>query len=272
LLYHTGCSDGDDAIYFAVIADYGRGGDAEAAEAELIHSMNPDFIITAGDNNYPAGSADTIDENIGKYYSDYISPYHGAYGEGSFANRFFPSPGNHDMIENNGSAYFEYFSLPGNERYYDFVWGPVHFFALNSNSNEPDGITSFSRQAEWLAQTALSSTRPWKIAYFHHSPYSSGAVHGSTPEMQWDFASFGISVIFSGHDHVYERILRAGVHYFVVGICDEYLYDFAAPIDGSEFRYNETPAVLFVRADDENLKFYLYNIDGELVDRYEITH
>ena len=23
--------------------------------------------------------------------------------------------------------YLDYFTLPGNERYYDFTWGPVHF-------------------------------------------------------------------------------------------------------------------------------------------------
>lgn len=100
--FSLSCSDGSDAVYFAVIADYGRGSEAEAAEAALIRSMNPDFIITAGDNNYPSGSAETIDENIGKYFSDYIAHYRGSYGEGSFANRFFPTPGNHDLIENNG--------------------------------------------------------------------------------------------------------------------------------------------------------------------------
>lgn len=88
--------------------------------------------------------------------------------------------------------------------------------------------------------------------------------------MQWNFAARGIAVVFSGHDHVYERIFRSGVHYFVVGICDEYLYEFAAPIEGSEFRYNDVPGVLFVHADEESLKFSLYNIDGELVDEYYI--
>ena len=48
------------------------------------------------------------------------------------------------------NAYLNYFTLPNNERYYDFVQGPVHFFALNSDTNEPDGTSSSSTQGLWL--------------------------------------------------------------------------------------------------------------------------
>src|SRR5262245_65541757 len=60
---------------FAVIGDYGGGGSNEQAVANLVHSWNPDFIATTGDNNYPSGDASTIDANIGQYYHDYIYPY-----------------------------------------------------------------------------------------------------------------------------------------------------------------------------------------------------
>ena len=52
---------------FAVIGDYGQAGDAERDVADLVKSWNPEIIVTTGDNNYNDGSADTIDENIGKY-------------------------------------------------------------------------------------------------------------------------------------------------------------------------------------------------------------
>ena len=75
-------------VRFAVIGDYGLSGAAEAEVAALVHSWEPDIIITTGDNNYPSGSAETIDENIGQYYHDYISPYLGSYGAGAEENRF----------------------------------------------------------------------------------------------------------------------------------------------------------------------------------------
>jgi len=106
--------------------------------------------VTTGDNNYPLGSSSTIDSNIGKYYRSFIYPYVGTYGSGSTYNRFFPSLGNHDMDTSIGGPYTDYFSLPGNERYYDFVKGPVHFFILDSDPREPDGVASNSIQAQWL--------------------------------------------------------------------------------------------------------------------------
>jgi hypothetical protein len=137
-------------IRFAVIGDYGFAGQPEADVAALIKSWEPDFIITTGDNNYDTGSASSIDANIGQYFHDFIHPYLGGYGAGATENRFFPSLGNHDWETPNAQPYLDYFSLPGNERYYEFVRGPVHFFMLNSDAREPDGISATSIQAEWL--------------------------------------------------------------------------------------------------------------------------
>ena len=111
---------------FAVIGDFGLSGTTEEDVANLINSWNVDFIITLGDNNYPDGKASTIDENIGQYYHQYIYPYIGSYGEGSDVNRFFPSLGNHDWHTNPPQPHYDYFELPNNERYYDFVWVPAY--------------------------------------------------------------------------------------------------------------------------------------------------
>jgi hypothetical protein len=150
----------ENSIRFAAIGDYGKDGQAEANVANLVKSWNPDFIITTGDNNYPLGAAETIDQNIGQYYHEFISPYVGSYDAGAGSNRFFPSLGNHDWETGNTLPYEDYFTLPGNERYYDFVWGPVHFFVLDSDSREPDGILSTSIQAAWLQTQLANSTSP----------------------------------------------------------------------------------------------------------------
>src|SRR5512137_148079 len=47
------------SLRFAVIGDFGDGGQAEADVAGLVHGWSPDIIITVGDNNYPSGAADT---------------------------------------------------------------------------------------------------------------------------------------------------------------------------------------------------------------------
>lgn len=175
---------------FAVIGDYGIDSEEEAKVARLVSNWNPDFVITTGDNNYPVGAAETIDANIGKYYWRFIGNYRGAYGQGSATNRFWPSPGNHDWDTGTLAPYLNYFTLPGNGRYYDTVVGPVHLFALDSDPREPDGTTADSIQGRWLKAALASSTSCHDIVYFHHPAYSSGP-HGSSFDMRWPFEAWG---------------------------------------------------------------------------------
>ncbi len=254
---------------FAVIGDYGEGGQAEADVAGLVHSWNPDFVITVGDNNYPLGAASTIDAHIGQFYSDFIHPYTGTYGTGATENRFFPTLGNHDWYTDGARPYLDYFSLPGNERYYDFVWGPVHFFALDSDEHEPDGVNRASVQADWLKQALAASTSPWNVVYFHYPPYSSG-MHGSTDWMQWPFAAWGAQAVLSGHDHSYERLLVDGIPYFVNGAGGGGLYNFLNVLPESQYRYNANYGAMLVHASPTDLLFEFYNRTGKLIDQYEM--
>jgi hypothetical protein len=162
---------------FAVIGDYGSSGQPEADVAALVKSWNPDFIITVGDNNYESGAAATIDLNIGQYYHEFIFPYTGSFGSGDTVNRFFPCLGNHDWVAAGALPYLDYFSLPNNERYYDFIRGNVHFFSIDSDPHEPDGIDSGSVQGLWLKARLSQSTAQWKFVYMHHAPYSSCERH-----------------------------------------------------------------------------------------------
>jgi tartrate-resistant acid phosphatase type 5 len=265
-----------DPVRFAVIGDYGSGDQDAAAVAELVKGWNPDLIITTGDNNYYDGEAETIDENIGQFYHEFIFPYKGSYGPGAQVNRFFPSLGNHDWStrkEIDGQVvpypYLDYFELPGNERYYDFVSGPVHFFALDSDSREPDGVGSSSIQAQWLKDQLAASTAPWKIVYMHHPPYSSGR-HGNIDWMQWPFDEWGASAVLSGHDHVYERIILADFPYFVNGLGGYSRYSFETPVEGSQVRYRENYGAMLVEAGAWTMNFQFINIDGEVIDSYQL--
>ena len=112
----------DQPTRIAVIGDFGLVGSAEAAVAGLVDAWSPAYIVTTGDNNYYNGQYETIDQNIGQYYASYIYPYSGTYpttGNPGY-NRFFPVLGNHDWNASYGyAAHLNYFTLPGNERYYD---------------------------------------------------------------------------------------------------------------------------------------------------------
>ena len=257
-------------VRFGVIGDFGSGDQPEADVATLVHNWNPDIIITVGDNNYPSGSKSTIDANIGQYYRDFIQPYSGSYGPGSEVNRFFPTLGNHDWYTPGAQPYLDYFHLPGNERYYDFVWGPVHFFAIDSDEHEPDGVNQTSVQAKWLEQAMKASTSRWNVVYFHYPSYSSGQ-HGSIMWMRWPFAAWGADAVLSGHDHSYERLIVDGLVYFVNGSGGGGLYDYNEILPESQKRYNKNYGAMLVTATETVMKFEFINRSTTLIDTYELT-
>ena len=262
---------------FAVLGDYGAGStSAEADVATLVQSWNPDFVLTVGNNNSPAGAAATIDANVGQYYHDLINPYVGQYGAGATANQFWPSLGNQDWGDaypnpNGAQAYLQYFTLPNNGRYYTFTQGPVQLFALDSDPNEPDGNSSSSLQAQWLQKQLAASTATWKIVYFNQAPYSSGAYYGSTTWMQWPFQAWGATAVISGHDHDYERLVEdSNFPYFVVGTGGATLDSFGTAVAGSQVRYSADWGALKVDASLTQLSFQFITRLGQVVDNYTL--
>lgn len=258
-----------EAVRIAVIGDYGANTPAEAEVAALVRSWQPNAIITVGDNNYPSGAASTIEANIGQYYSAYIYPYTGVYGTSQPPNRFFPALGNHDWVTPNAQPYLDYFTLPGNERYYTFTQGPIAFFAVDSDTAEPDGVGQSSVQALWLQNALSTTTVPWKIVYMHHPPYSSSSAHGSTGYMQWPFAAWGASSVLAGHDHTYERLSVAGFPYMVVGTGGASLYGFSVnPLPESVVRYNADYGAMLITATPHAIAYQFITRSGELIDTY----
>jgi hypothetical protein len=265
-------------LTFAVIGDYGMDGDDEERVAELVKSWDPALVITTGDNNYESGKASTIEENIDEHYGEFI-----AIDPETGSTRFFPSLGNHDVKTKKGEPYLEHFELPGNERYYDFVRGPVHFFALNSTSIEPDGRTADSEQGLWLEERLALSTAPWKIVYFHHSPYSSGK-HGMSSDsdeeedresMRWPFKEWGASAVLTGHDHHYERLIVDDFPYMVNGLGGHDKRKSACKTDtpehGSELRFCAKYGAQRVTATDTALTFEFIAVGGEVIDELTLT-
>ena len=259
---------------FAVIGDYGDG-DPEAEDvADRVKSWNPELIITTGDNNY--SGADSIDSDVGQFYHQYLRPYTGDFGPGApDTNRFFPTMGNHDWDTDDGQAYLDYFTLPGNERYYEFEWTAggvsVHFFAIDADDDEPDGNHATSAQAQWLQQRLSASTARWNVVYMHHSPFSSGTEHGSDTELQWPYRQWGADAVLSGHDHIYERIVRDGLPYFVNGLGGRSRYDCGTPVSGSQVCSDADYGAMRIDAGATSLRLRFITRAGTVRDDYTIT-
>jgi hypothetical protein len=264
-----------ESVNFATFGDFGDGGSGDAQVAGLVDILAPDFIVTTGDNRYIGD----IDQAVGQHYADYIGNYQGQYGLGSPINRFFPALGNHDIEEPGGiDVYLDYFSLPGgaipttntsgNERYYDFIRGPVHFFILNSDTTEPDGRSPGSIQWNWLQARLAASTTPWQVVITHEPPFYSG---GGNATLDWPYEEWGADAVLSGDKHVYERLQIGSIPYIISGLG-------GAPISStppsflpeSQFFYNNNHGLVMVEACAERLAFEFISVSDGALDSYAV--
>src|SRR5687767_11506504 len=195
-----------DSVKFAVIGDSGQPGKGQDAIARQMASWRTkfpfEFILMTGDNLYGA-------EKPRDYEKKFSIPYKPLIDSGV---KFYASLGNHDDA---GQTQYKLFNMDG-KKYFSFKpKNGVRFFSIDSNYID-------EKQLEWLDKELAGSGSDWKIAFFHHPLYSSGGTHGSDVKLREQleplFLKHGVDVVFSGHEHFYERIKpQKGIYYFTSG-------------------------------------------------------
>src|SRR5690348_3656470 len=194
-----------NAVRFAVIGDTGTGGKEQYEVGRLMaeaHQTFPfDFVLMLGDNIYGGKTP----EDFKRKFED---PYKALLDAGV---KFYASLGNHD---DPNERYYKPFNM-GGQRYYTIKKGDVEFFALDSTYFDP-------QQMEWLQKELSTAGAKWKICFFHHPLYSDARYHGPDTDLRRRMEPIlqknGVSVVLSGHEHVYERIKpQGGIYYFVLG-------------------------------------------------------
>jgi 3',5'-cyclic AMP phosphodiesterase CpdA len=195
----------DGSLRVAVFGDSGSGNKAQyglgLVMEEYRQSVGFDLALLTGDNIL--GKKSPVDIK-----NKFELPYKSLLDSGV---KFYASLGNHDTsIE----RFYAPFNMDG-EEYYRFERDGVSFYALNSNYLD-------RKQLDWLVDQLEKDKNAWRIAFFHHPPFSSGGMHGSNKEVRAIlhplFVKYGVDAVFSGHDHVYERVKpQDGINYFVVG-------------------------------------------------------
>ncbi|UCF30124.1 MAG: metallophosphoesterase [bacterium] len=128
---------------------------------------------------------------------------------------FYPALGNH---ERESDLYFDHFDLPGNERWYTVALPPMKFIVLDTESSLAVGSTQY----QWLrSQLETADAGDALAAVFHYPPYSTGYhaedEKGLRKSIVPLFEAYDVDVVFTGHDHDYERSLVNGVVYVVTG-------------------------------------------------------
>ena len=190
---------------FAVIGDTGTGDkpqyDIGRRLEEYRRQVGFTFTIMVGDNIY--GS-----ERPQDFQKKFEIPYKPLLDAGV---TFYAALGNHD---DPNQRFYKPFNMNG-DRFYTFTKGNIDFFVLDSNYMD-------RKQLDWFERAIKESKSDWKMAYFHHPLYSSGAAHGSEADLRTLleplFIKYGMDVVFAGHEHFYERVKpQKGIYYFTCG-------------------------------------------------------
>jgi hypothetical protein len=219
--------------------------------ADLLADI-PGTIFTAGDNSNEDGTA--------YEYLDCFGP-----SWGRFLDRIYPTPGNHDYVTDNGSAYYEYFPTIQSVRgkgYYSYDIGSWHIIALNSVID----TSKDSLQLKWLREDLASHPALCSLAYWHHPRWTSGTSgnNGHLVAIWQLLYDHGVEVVVNGNEHLYERFtpmdptgaldLVHGIREFVAGTGGVSHYPFGEIQPNSQVRDNTTYGVL---------KFTLYSYGYE---------
>ena len=245
----------DKSVRFAVIGDNGTGDQPQydvAAEMEAYHKVvGFDFVTMMGDNIYGGHRPKDFERKFEQPYKPLLDT----------GVKFYACLGNHDTSD---EIQYKPFNMNG-QRYYSFKKGDVQFFVLDSNYMD-------ATQLDWIQHQLSESNAKWKIAYFHHPLYSDGRFHGPDVDLRKllmpIFEKYGMNVVMSGHDHVYERFKpEDGIYFFLVGNSGELRYhNLRQGSDIMAVGFDTDRTFMMVEISGDKLYFQTVSRAGQTVD------
>ncbi len=178
-----------------------QGGSYYRPIAEAVGKEEPDFMIHAGDYKGQSGS----------HWSSW--PAYFRVGRPYLEKTVhWPVVGGHDVNKaRNFRALFAFNDPDGDPAdednagtWYTFTYGNTQFFVL-------DHVYDKDLQLKWLKQKLAESIAEWKIVAIHEMQMTVGGfprlLGGIFRDFALAFEEYGVDVVLSGHNHIYERIL-----------------------------------------------------------------
>jgi predicted phosphodiesterase len=249
----------DGSVRFAVIGDTGSGAKEQSELASVMlrykQAFPFEFVLLMGDNLYGGETA----KDYKAKFEDVYKPFLDA------KVKFYATLGNHD--ESN-QRFYDHFNMNGNE-YYNFKKGKAAFYSLNSNYMDP-------KQIKWIEDELSKDDSEWKIAFFHHPPYSSGKKHGSDGQLREVIepilVKHGVDVVFTGHEHFYERIKpQKGVYYFISGAGGKLRPGDVKASSLTEKAFDKDLSFMLLEIVDDQLHFQVISRTGATIDEGVLT-
>jgi 3',5'-cyclic AMP phosphodiesterase CpdA len=242
------------SVKFAVMGDNGNGSKRQyevgAMMAKVQEKFPYDMVIMLGDNMYGSQNPRDFEEKFEKPYKALLER----------KVKFYAALGNHDNQEN---RFYKPWNMNG-ERFYTHKKDNVRFFVLDTDYLDP-------KQREWIERELKASSDDWKIVYFHHPLYSSAERHGSELDLREIleplFIKYGVSVVFQGHDHIYERTKpQQGITYFVSGAGGQLRPGDYEKTEFTAAGYDQDQSFMIVEIDKDDMHFQAISRTGKTLD------
>ena len=202
----------------------------------------------------------------------------------------FATIGNHELADKEASLYLRYFGTlgqPGQPSALDpqspngalasppllhrtFRWGRIRIFTIA-------GMGEVGDEMHWLESAlAAADQEPgllYRIIVTHHGPWSSGP-HGSNKKLQHAnivsmLHAHHVSMVVSGHDHIYERGEAEGIPYVVSGGGGAPLYDQTDKLPTTRV-FDSVRHFVELRASTSGIKLSAVRTDGSVIDACSI--
>ncbi len=202
---------GGTSMSFLVYGDNRTDDRAHQAVVKAMQGVPSDFLVHTGDMVEDGDSERDWDH------------FFAAEGPMLRDRCVFACVGNHEMSGKNVERYLRYFQVGGSGKpslYFSVRWGNARFFILNAFANWAE-----CEDRAWLEQELTRADTEegldHRFIVMHHGPYSSG-YHGSNvdfcrPGLPAYLAQHKVTMVFAGHDHIYERGEQDGVRYILTG-------------------------------------------------------
>jgi hypothetical protein len=250
----------EGSVRFLVIGDTGTGTEQQKQLADVMLKSRAafpyEFVLMLGDNMYGGEKPADFKMKFEDIYKPLLDQ----------KVTFYATLGNHD--ESN-QRFYDHFNMKG-EEYYRLKKGNVSFYSLNSNYMD-------KKQVKWFEDELAKDDSEWKVAFFHHPPYSSGGKHGSSSGLREVvepiFLKYGVNVVLAGHEHFYERIKpQKGIYYFISGAggkLREGDVQKGSPL--TEVAYDKDMSFMLVEIAGYEMHFQVLSRLGQTVDSGVIT-
>jgi hypothetical protein len=249
-----------DSVRFAVIGDSGTGGTRQyelaSKMAELRQKFPFEFVLMLGDNMYGLESPRDFEKKFERPYKPLLDA----------GVKFYAALGNHD---NPNQRFYKPFNMDGRQ-YYTYKKGDIRFFVIDSNYVD-------RAQLQWLEKELQNSDSIWKICYFHHPLYSSGARHGSDTDLRLLleplFIKYRVNAVLAGHEHFYERLKpQKGIYYFTSGAAAKLRRGNINSTDLTVKGFDQDLSFMLMEVDGDQLYFQVISRDGRTVDGGTLQH